>query len=99
MGLRIRAEGGRHIPIVTCDSCGTVIDNADMGGVVFPWPKDGETVPIRVLCKVNHCLAGDRTEAWLEMGHWLIYMLHNTGIRTARDFKREQELADLLSTF
>ncbi len=69
MGFKIKAEGGQHIPIVTCDACGTVIREYGMGGVVFLWATEGDTVPIRVLCKYNDCLANDPAEAWQERGN------------------------------
>jgi len=89
--------GGRNTPRLVCERCGEVIDDAGMAGVAHT--REDGPVAVRVLCKVNHCLSSPefRCLPWMELRHFLVYLLHNSGIKTVEQFAEAVEQADMLA--
>jgi len=50
MGLAMRAEKGKHYPVLTCDTCGKPIEDWRLAITSFPWPGE-EAVVVQVFHK------------------------------------------------
>ncbi len=89
-------------PRMVCDRCGFLIEDIEMAGVMYGEAPEGRPVALRVLCKVNRCLSHPEEEHarpyWQEARHFLVWLLHNTGVRTVPAFAKVKREADLMAS-
>lgn len=89
--IKIHYTNGRNVPIMSCDICGTWIEDAGEAAAVFCTPKgNGDTVEVLHVHK-RGChdaaelrLGGRRTCSWEELGTHMLNLTHNTGLPVER---------------
>jgi hypothetical protein len=98
-GFVMRNERGRNYPAMVCETCGEIIDDYLMAGVV--WGKDnkeGSRSRVTVLCKKNGCLSKEpyRGLPWQEMSHYALWLLYNSGLKTEKQVREDWERAEMM---
>ncbi len=101
-GFVVRHERGRTYPAMVCETCGEIITDYRMAGVVWNRDyKDGERSKVTVLCKTNGCLTKEPYAhfPWQEMRHFALWLLYNSGVKTeaelVKDWKEGDWMADI----
>jgi hypothetical protein len=93
-------------PFVTCDACGQTIRALHDAGVV--WDYDDLPCTPRVYCKFADparktlgCLSAPHIKhrPWMELSHYLFFLLHNLGLRTTKQITEEAKWARLANRF
>ena len=81
--IELRRKNGIISPLIICDVCGKRIKDASMGMVSFSSLEEGK-LSFRIVHK-NTC---DTNEPmWQELKHFLVWLLHNTGM-DSKEYKK-----------
>jgi len=93
-GFILLHEDGQTIPAMACETCGEIIKDYRQAGVV--WNREDEPRSrVTVLCKTNHCLSKPpyKDKPWQELRDYMVFMAHNTGLKTEADIRGTWESA------
>ena len=80
-GFLIMHEDGQSIPTIACETCGEIITDYRMAGVVWN-STDEPRSRVTVLCKKNKCLTkGPHADKpWQELRDYMVHMARNIGL-------------------
>jgi hypothetical protein len=101
-GFIMRFERGKNIPTMTCETCGEIITDYRMAGVV--WDREHDEPGrsgITVLCKGNECLSKPphRGKPWMEMRDYMLWIAYNSGLSTEAQLRHDWEATERLNAF
>ncbi len=95
MGLAIRIDKGKYIPVMVCDTCGDAIEDWHMAVVTHSMKPNTGVIPVLVYHKGN-CdqggVGGARRLAdsgWMQLDHYLPWLIWNH--KWGRKFQPSQE--------
>ena len=79
--IKIVVDSGEFCPVFICDYCGLRIDDARMG--IYQWNGEMSTTKIWYFhkpCSREYERLNGRFDYWDELGYFLLYLLHNSGV-------------------
>lgn len=80
MGLSLKLENGRRLPVITCDGCEEVIEDWTRALITGPDQETG-FVPVKVFHK-GACDRAQRrgnSQGWVDLDSYLPWLLWNAG--------------------
>lgn len=79
MGLAIIHRGGKSCPVLTCDSCGELIENLELAIAQFAPTTDGATSDVHIYHK-GKC--DPRRGYWQQLSNYIPWLIwnHNLGM-------------------
>lgn len=100
--IQVLYKDGRSIPLMMCDLCGEPIRDASMAMVAYEeHDEEDQNVTFAFLhkneCDMSYKGGQRRKGGWVELRHFLVNLLHNTGLQKGEKLDRAIEGAEELS--
>ena len=103
--IKILDRNSRYAPVMVCDICGKIIDDANRAAVVHKRPQLSEDLEGKTLIDVIHVhkgkchdvgelnLGGKERTGWIELETHLRYLIHNVGMNL-EEMKEQNDIED-----